>query len=891
VLCVAAAITVAPYVYWCYNSCRERLKYVISSVLYRFGTRPRLLPEVFRAKFSDMEMTIASKADNHTHPEAAANRSSASSTIDRYGDMIGYQPLFVQRSRSDERNERAGSRVYYWVKDLPVRAQLLNVTEESLVALIDVDQYIDMPVFLGQYFVPTLVYTFQPSQVAKITPDYSYTFTAGNEAVYHVSGGAQYQHQIWNYGQDHMVAVETCFGFPLVVSCYLIDRLSCDSDHDLILLTPLVRYTGCMAILAYCLYGRLLSRLKVQEGPFTRMESHSTGKVLRSTGRIDSYAQATISAVNDDTIASIARSSKIELTMPQVMSFVEGDRTQAAMLLEYHRSGSNRKPDVVYPISASVRRYQFSVGNPNPEVKSAQLAFMPNIYPGCYVPDICEANDQAMVEGRVKSVYPGKVKFTSFLIRVMDEFLELAVPVRHLLHPTDDDEVYQRQCRPTQVRILDEAQYTDLRDQAKSFMKKESYAKPTDPRPITIIHGANKYRYSLFLYPVADYIKAFPWYAFGKTPLEIAERVVAVCNADSVLNSDLSRFDGHHSNVLVELETRFTTRLYHPKWHGELLELQRSMFGLRVYSSFDVSYSTEDQRASGSPDTSTMNSLDNAFIAFLALRMTQIDGVFYDKYAAWNLLGLYGGDDGLTPNVSAEVFLKAANMVGQESAAQSVLRGALGVKFLSRIYSPYVWLGDTNSCCDLPRQLVKLHVTTHMAGVTPAEKLLEKCRSFYLTDRHTPVLGDYVSAVIRVHGEVEMTDKTRVMRRWGSDIVLENQYPNSPANWMTAYADEVLVHFDCAKFVMWCKSITSLDQALQPIVCFDDVPHPEVKKSVVVGDEVLIPPKRVDKIVKRIDRRPSPARPPVQKGDAFKARERKRQQRKPKEAPVRAPRK
>jgi hypothetical protein len=165
----------------------------------------------------------------------------------------------------------------------------------------------------------------------------------------------------------------------------------------------------------------------------------------------------------------------------------------------------------------------------------------------------------------------------------------------------------------------------------------------------------------------------------------------------------------------------------------------------------------------------------------------------------------------------------------------------MGIKFLARVYGPNVWFGDTNSCSDIPRQLAKLHVTVNLPpNVTPEMKLLEKARSFYLTDKHTPYLGDFVNHVVTIYGRVpERDEHLEQIERWGSEIGTD-QYPNEKADWMLDYAHNALPGFDEARFANFLANATTIADCLTPPLCLEPKPA-TTKLPVVVGGQRVNP--------------------------------------------------
>nr|UQB76074.1 RNA-dependent RNA polymerase [Flumine noda-like virus 40] len=693
-----------------------------------------------------------------------------------------------------------------------------------LYVFVDVDQYMDMPSFLCDNVAPTLIYTFQPEQVAKVSTEYSYTFNAKNEVEYRVTGAGLYTHEIWNYGHDNVLVTKTFCGIPYKCASYGMDKRKTAPDHEIICLTPLKSWTGIFAIwTCWTLRGNSLARLRVVNGKYLRlMLSCMDGGLQVSTGKVGDYAQATVSAIVDNTLATIAETSKYDITLPQVASYIDGDKVAGAVLLDYHRSRITTKPDVVCPVSEAVRTYHFSPSTYVNTMKPLVEAYMCPILGDCFVPSDSLESEQVAVLERVNKVKPPELPMTPFIAKMMHEFVEHLIPYANQLDPVDFDEVIERQSRPTQRVILEQSQYINqVKRVVQSFLKREPYGEVKAPRVISTINGSDKAAYSRYIYAFAEHVlKPQDWYAFGKIPKDIARRVAAVCQSakNNASNSDFSKFDGHGSNLMRELERMALVRAFRLEHTQTVLELHRSQYSLKAFTTRGVAYDTEYTRLSGSPETATFNGTINAFVSYIQARMARPDGSELSPAEAWNSLGIYGGDDGLTADVCPETYVKAAKLIGQVLTVDCIPRGSLGVTFLARVYSPYVWEGDVNTCCDLPRQLAKLHVTPRLpASVTPVQKLLEKCRAYWLTDRYTPILGEFVERARELLGKDFESDPACLgIRPWGSDIPIEVQYVNHPADWLEAYAVSVLPDADFLRFRSWLRECVNVVNLLSP---------------------------------------------------------------------------
>jgi hypothetical protein len=187
-----------------------------------------------------------------------------------------------------------------------------------------------------------------------------------------------------------------------------------------------------------------------------------------------------------------------------------------------------------------------------------------------------------------------------------------------------------------------------------------------------------------------------------------------------------------------------------------------------------------------------------------------------------------------------EHMVKAASMVGQVITVEPVKRGDPGITMLSRQYGPGVWFGDMNSCCDIPRTLSKFHTTVHLGnGMTPVQKLMDKAYSLFLTDRETPVIGEFVSKVVSLM-DISSFKFDNVGKSWWARYEVTVQFPNRQADWMDEYVQRVMPNFDFNKFKQWLGTVRTLDDCLHPPLLQEHIAV-GVKEAVVVNDDVLVP--------------------------------------------------
>jgi len=823
-------------------------RYYLSSIVHSTMTRPIINNPTMRTTFMDTQLIEHRAVLNHTHGESAAARSSGTSAIVRISKLLGCVPYFLQMSASDQRAGRAGSREYYWAKDLAVEPAKYDPPDDALLGIVDVDYYMNMPWFLGKNRKPVMLYTFCPDDVCGVYENYSFTINADSEVCVNVTGGASYKHKIWNYGVDVLLAVATCFGVPYSACLYNVDRRRLSTNRYLVFLAPIGSWTWAAPLVSLC-YDNRLSYMNYVHGQFTRLDILSKGSHMRATGRVDTYSSALVDVQVDDAIAAMARIHALPLGIPTIQTLLIQDedtpssvtKMRASALVEYHRMKAPSKPSIVYPTADAVRTYTPFNSEYNSDEKPSMVPFMAPVIHGCFSPSQCRANDEFAVTERVIKLQ-NDTKPTPFEERLDDEFLSFLIPERGVLVPCDIDEVYRRQDRPSQRVLLEEAAVTgDPNRLIKSFLKKEAYQEPKPPRVISTINPADKLEYSQFTYAFADFISDAPWYAFKQTPIEVAETIGDIAiNSQNIVNSDIHRMDGNVNMYCREFEKKAMLRAFIRAYHAQICELLRSQYTQLGVTAFGVWYETFWSRLSGSPETGVFNTMLNARGAYGALRRTKFRGAYLTPRQCYDKLGTYGGDDGVTGNVDPKAYVVSYAAMGFEVKAEPIKRGDVGVKFLSRQYGPDIWTGDINSCCDLPRALSKFHATVGTSlKVTPIDKLIEKSRAYALTDWNTPVMGDLVRRVMSFAGIVRPNPAIAADVPFMSIFDKEFQYPNEDNGWMCAYAEEALPEFDVDRFNSFLRDVTNLDAILSMPLCMEIRPPKATVIPVVVDSEVI----------------------------------------------------
>ncbi len=269
-----------------------------------------------------------------------------------------------------------------------------------------------------------------------------------------------------------------------------------------------------------------------------------------------------------------------------------------------------------------------------------------------------------------------------------------------------------------------------------------------------------------------------------------------------------------------------------------LLGLMKKQHHLHARTKEGVTHETEWERLSGSAETSAFNTILNAFIHYLAFRMSSdAYGIQLTVEVSWSKLCtnvVVGGDDGLNAGIPEATMVKAARHMGQVVKFDTLHCPQPGVTFLARRYGPDVWTGELDSTCDLARQLSKFHLTVNLPGnVTAITKLQEKSFAFWLTDRNTPIIGDLVTKVFRLF-PFRSADFVNVHRIYGVEMDAERQYPNGRRDWMQDLPRTELEGFDVDLFRSWLDG-ADRDSIFHPPLFAEPVPA-DSKSGVVSVD-------------------------------------------------------
>jgi len=668
-----------------------------------------------------------------------------------------------------------------------------------------------------------------PTHAAFVSPHLSYTWLSDGQLSVVYSDSRSFRHSLWDYAGDHIFVHDWFFS-----TVYEVWRRQMDEHHVAVLLAPV--WAG-PRVLVPDVDGRMLRRVNVVQQGYVRVQTWVGPNLRVRTAACNQFSEADLPIELDDELVLTQKLSSTRLPISTFESHlrdkVDNSKRAATILAACHNVVTPVQPLQQIPVSLAVRSYQAYGKRTNVEAKPSMAAFMQPFIHGAFCPVRSPQNDKWSINGRLIQVQSAAL-LTPYHFKLLEEFLSFfGQAFKHSLMPVDPDVVLERQNRPTQRQILYQADSRALEKDntvVNAFQKSESYQAVVPPRNISTIEAVPKLEYSRYTYAMMEVLKTASWYAFGVSPLECANRVARLASRTVafLLQSDYSKFDGTLSPALREVEKHVITYLFHPDGVKDALKWHALQYLRRGFTGDDIAYETGFSRLSGSPETALFNSIDNAFCAYVALRHTYAPDVAYSR------LGIYGGDDGLTPDCDPEVFASEVAKLGPVAKCVVTPHGNGPVCFLARQYTPDVWFGSPDSMCDFPRTMSKFHVSPNVPD-TPLVKLTEKLRGLWCSDSNTPLIADLIKRAVElglyVHAAPEKMYSNYVARTYA----LNEQYPNSEASssWYLHNISNSCPEFTFTVFLKWLASCKVADDLLTPPLC-QPIAHPEIKANVPV---------------------------------------------------------
>jgi hypothetical protein len=430
---------------------------------------------------------------------------------------------------------------------------------------------------------------------------------------------------------------------------------------------------------------------------------------------------------------------------------------------------------------------------------------------GACIPSRNKANETSAVNRRVLDAKTDP-PHDRFVLKCMDEFAEFVVPdeLQHTGVPLTYEEYTDTLKRSSQWSIHNRfAHYVVVSwHKVKCFLKSEPYNRPKAPRIISPLEGLEKAGYSRYTVALSKLCKQLRFYAFGHDPAAVADQVARVVNgASHVLGTDYETYDGTVNSLNRELELKIERRWLSPEHIADWETFKATTVGRQSVTTEGVKFNYGYARMSGEPGTSVFNTFLNAFSVYLAWRHTRDElGNYYTPHAAYQMVQegcVVGGDDGLTRDLPLSSLDWAAKRLGLKLKQEKFENGEV-LAFLGRWYGPSTWAGHPDTCADIPRQMLKFHLSFSDQSKDPLLLLRSKALSLLHDDGNTPILGQVAkSLVTNIDPEVgtDFSDASYHVRIAGLE---SSAYPNGDQAWMARELEKQLPGVDLASINDWC---------------------------------------------------------------------------------------
>jgi len=700
----------------------------------------------------------------HTHPRSAEFRSSANDYLVETAELSGYTPYVVSRANRDRGD---GARLFYHEKDYHVPYRCDPIKHDHALIFTDVDYYADMNRWL-QHFLPIMMYTLVPKQLTYRGGEFSYYVNSAGWLDYHVKGGANYQHPLWQYKGDTVSVMDWYGG----INIFDIEQREIfgDEHHRFIWLLPKARISMLGWIFNPSWYGKILGlkRLQVLSGSvdylwdavtdFLSVREAGSKYSVELDGELFYAIKERLSNKKDPPVTSDIERMLTTAKIPQEKA------VRMAPLLLNCWDFSDFRPNILSTGSFSTNFCALprSGALATEDGKMVGRAVTPPIVtkPAMFAAKGYNA-DLECIAGRVNGprnlVVPGKDYF-----EYAREFVRLVVPdsVAGTGVPKSCSEVDKLQSKPMQRSRFQQVAHTMSSmcdNKLKAFIKTESYACPNSPRNITTCSPELTINFSRYTLVLSEYLKKFDWYGIGKSPRKVIKRIRALASelaaVYGLVPQDYGRFDGSVPKFLQEhITLAIGLRFFGEAHRVSYKQYHDSVFKKNAVTAEGVRYDAGTGTRSGSPQTS-MNTLKASFISYCALRK-----LGFTPIEAFQKLGIHAGDDGVETNHRsldeandvARMLPLVAKDLGLKLESTTVVMNN-PVPYCGR-YFANPWFSD-ETFQDPMRTMAKLHLTAS-AGLTVEQSAANRAHGYISTDRITPIIGTYAKRCLELSGDL-----------------------------------------------------------------------------------------------------------------------------------------
>jgi len=207
----------------------------------------------------------------------------------------------------------------------------------------------------------------------------------------------------------------------------------------------------------------------------------------------------------------------------------------------------------------------------------------------------------------------------------------------------------------------------------------------------------------------------------------------------------MSFFDASKSEFCSTNSRKTRSLWYAPTERANIKHLYNVNFSRKARDAYGRPYDAGPGMSSGSMITTCDNTHDNGLMNYSALRRL---GQTEDE--AWSNLGLYAGDDGVTPYFPGlpEAIQSVCDDLGWVIKME-VAKPHEPINYLGRVFPSIVTHDDSYQM--LKRTLGKIHLSGNV-GISREQAAYNKAAGYLTTDANTPLISAWCLAVQRITG-------------------------------------------------------------------------------------------------------------------------------------------
>jgi len=708
----------------------------------------------------------------HTHGEAASLRTDLVNTIRECIARAGWRMYDPSKSAAKRDAAAVGRRHVYTVQDVAcAQFTIHNKLDTDVVTLNDTDYHLES---LSEFSRNPMVLTsFIPTALSGEGVDSAYYYEDPETVVEVINGGAKYRSKLWDFSGD-IVIIPGAHGLSFTIHNVHVHHVTAHkvvvflAPSATIFLPPWV-YSGV------CKYFMGVD-VGIEKYLLKRRDNVSFLNPTTLVGKFGDVMHPYFSVKRVDAVApdsAVNISEKLFHNLEHMS--LNKNCTAGTIAHNLAIMQSKTSPEDVGVLAQLFSNGVTSLGlniiytsdkRPVP-IDESKLQGKPGCPPIIDQKPTVVHRDDGAAEDYVKNrLLPNQNQVEPYApdIKIFtSEFIGFVVPKakRGRTAPVDIEKVLAEQNRPAQVLRNEEAILNPLGGSSKTvkpFPKAETVAKVGSVRYVNNVEPAHAIKSAILDRTIKVILQEHSWWLIGKNPTEVAkvvQRFVTSLQSKEMefIETDFSKLDERISRYLrEEVFEPIAYAILNRNMHDfvkDVLEGDKECTAKIAGQTINLLY----KNLSGSGLTTSINTIVNAWFWYTTLRRSG-----FPPEGAWSMLGMYYGDDGVTPAPAisdddgpkkSATFVRNAYRLAQEVGlvvkincpqAPSQALSFLGRTYPAPIASP-VSYGD-------PRKiLIKLQAVVG----TRDDAIRNKLGGLYVTENHVPLVSHYIEACARAY--------------------------------------------------------------------------------------------------------------------------------------------